>query len=179
MTQTLLTLVLWIPNDIVGDFIDTGPTGRPEPGDAFFPALLAGTLLILSTIQLLGAFLARGAPAPAAGKLTRDNFKFLIGFYAIVLAGLAVMYGFGPLTVKVLRLAGAMDATYRQLVDTVPYKYLGYLAGGFCMTTGLIYRAEGRLRWRAVFAVVAVITLSVLIFDVLLTNVQLPPNADF
>jgi len=181
LTASLLTLVVWIPNDIVGGFIDTGLTGKPEPGDAFFPMLLAGTLLILSAVQLLSAAMNRAVrdPDSGIGKISPENLKFLFVFYAIVLGGLTVMYWLGPLTVKALRITGVIDFTYRQLVDTPPYKYLGYLVGGFLMTAGLIFRAEGKLRRRAILAVVIVLTLSVLIFDVLLNNVQLPPNADF
>ena len=181
LTASLLTLVVWIPNDIVGGFIDTGLTGKPEPGDAFFPMLLAGTLLILSAVQLLSAAMNRAVrdADSGIGKISPENLKFLFVFYAIVLGGLTVMYWLGPLTVKALRITGVIDLTYRQLVDTPPYKYLGYLVGGFLMTVGLIFRAEGKLRRRAILAVVIVLTLSVLIFDVLLNNVQLPPNADF
>lgn len=180
-TAALLTLLVWIPNDIVGGFIDTGPTGKPQPGDAFFPTLLAGTLLILSAIQLLSAAMNRAVQDEDSGfgKLVPENLKFLFVFYATVLFGLTLMYWLGPLTVDTLRMTGVVDLTYRQLVDTPPYKYLGYLVGGFFMTVGLIRRAEGKLRRRALVAVVIVLTMSVLIFDVLLNNVQLPPNADF
>ena len=181
LTSALLALLVWIPNDVVSGFIDTRPTGQAEPGDAFFPMLLAGTLLVLSAVQLLSAALNRTAPDAESGngRIRPENLKFLIIFYAIVLGGLTIMYWLGPLTVKALQMTGIIDLTYRQLIDTRPYKYLGYLAGGFLLTVGLIWRAEGRLRRRAIVAVVIVLTASVLIFDVLLNNVQLPPNADF
>jgi hypothetical protein len=177
----VLMLTVWIPNDMLGGFIDTGPTGQPEPGDAFFPTLVACTLLVLSLIQLLNALINRPRPDSdrRIGKLTPQDFRFLSVFYVIVLSGLTAMYWFGPLTVEALRAAGVIDSTYRQLIDTPPYKYLGYLVGGFGMTCGLIYMAEKRLRWRAIAAVVVVLAASILIFDVLLSNVQLPPNADF
>lgn len=181
LTAALLTLFLWIPNDIVGGFIVAGPTGRPEPGDAFFPILLTSTLLILSVVQLLGEVFKRprAEAEPDIGTLTPDNLRFLLIFYAIALAGLAIMYWLGPLSTDLLRAAGIIDATYRQLVDTVPYKYIGYLSGGFLMTFGLIVWAEGKLRWLSLFTVIITLAVSVLIFDILLTNVPLPPNADF
>jgi hypothetical protein len=150
----------------------------PEPGDAFFPVILAGMLLVLSAAQLLGALFGRRPQAPS-GKLTAENLKFLFLFYAIVLIALTVMYWLGPLVVETLRSMGAIDQTYRQLVDTRPYKYLGYVAGGFIMSVGLIAWAEGRVRRTAVLSVVIVQALLIFILDVLLRNIQLPPNADF
>ncbi len=174
----LLSLLVWFPNDINGGFIVINQIGKPEPGDAFFPTILAGMLLVLSAGQLLSAVLSRKPQTPS-GKLTPDNLKFLFVFYAIVIIGLITMYWLGPLVVDGLRAIGVIDHTYRQLVDTVPYKYLGYVVGGFIMTLGLIVRAEGVIRPRAVLTVVIVIASLIFILDILLHNIQLPPNADF
>jgi hypothetical protein len=181
LTAALLALFVWFPNDIVGGFIEQNYAGKSEPGDAFFPFLLASALLVLSAVQLLGALVQRANRDRDAGigKLTPANLKFLLLFYAIVVTGLTVMYWLGPLTTEALRAFGFIDQTYRQLVDTAPYKYLGYLAGGFLMTFGLITWAEGKVRPRAVFTVILVLAVSVLIFDILLNNIQLPPNADY
>lgn len=173
-----ITLLIWIPNDIKGGFIEINQIGKPEPGDAFFPIILASLMLVLSTGQLVGAVLS-SKPQEASGKLTAHNLKFLFLFYTIVLAGLTVMYWLGPLIVDALRLAGVIDSTYRQLADTAPYKYLGYVAGGFLMTTGLIAWAEGAIRPQAVLTVAIVIGTLILVLDILLYNIQIPPNADF
>lgn len=181
LAAALAALLLWFPSDIKGGFVETNFAGRLEPGDAFFPVLLASTLLVLSLVQLLGAVIDRTQEGPDTpiGKLTPDNFRFLLWFCVIVLAGLAVMYWLGPLTTGLLRVLGIIDQSYRQLVDTAPYKYLGYVVGGFVMTVGLITLAEGKLRSRAILTVVIVLFLLVFIFDILLKNIQLPPNADF
>ena len=178
LVSALLALTVWFPNDIKGGFIDLNQVGKPEPGDAFFPVILASMLLVLSAAQLLGALFGRKPQAPS-GKLTAENLKFLVVFYAIVLIGLTVMYWLGPLVVETLRSMGTIDQTYRQLVDTRPYKYLGYVTGGFIMSIGLIVWAEGGVRRSAVLSVVIVQALLILILDVLLRNMQLPPNADF
>ena len=177
----LLALLVWFPNDITGGFVETNFVGKIEPGDAFFPVLLAGTILVLSGFHFLRAMFSRGARDSAArsGRLTRENLRFLVLFHIIVIAGLAVMYWLGPLTVSLANLAGITDLSYRQLVDTVPYKYVGYVAGGFLMTASLITWTEGGLQRRSLFTVLAVIAASILVFDVLLNNVQLPPNADY
>jgi hypothetical protein len=178
LAAALVSLFLWFPNDIRGGFIDINQVGKPEPGDAFFPVLLAVLLLALGAGQLLFALFGREPRAPP-GRLTPDNLKFLAGSYAIVAAGLAVMYWLGPLVVEALRALEATERTYRQLTDTVPYKYLGYVVGGILMAVGLIVRVEGLVRPRAVLAVVVVLTLLVVVLDVLLYNIQLPPNADY
>ena len=178
LIAALLTLLVWIPIDIKGGFIEINQIGKPEPGDAFFPIILTSLLLVLSIGQLVGALFSR-KPKPASGRLTPDNLKFLFLFYAVVLTGLTVMYWLGPLAVETLRAAGIIDNTYRQLVDTAPYKYLGYVTGGFGMTMALIIWAEGKIRLRSVLTVVIVLALIILLLDIILHNIQLPPNADF
>ena len=178
LVAALLTLLVWIPGDIKGGFIENNQMGKPEPGDAFFPIILTGLMLVLSAGQLLSA-LFNHRPQPASSALTPGNLKFLGLFYAIVFAGLTIMYWLGPVVVETLRAAGLIDNTYRQLVDTPPYKYLGYVAGGFLMTTGLIIWDEGSMRPRSMLTVVIVLACLILLLDIALHNIQLPPNADF
>lgn len=177
----LLALFAWFPLDIRGGFVETDHAGKLAPGDAFFPVILTCTILVLAGLSVIGNLLWRRQQDDDAssGGLTRANLVFLAAFHAIVVAGLAIMYWLGPLVVALLDALGTMDLTYRQLVDTAPYKYIGYAAGGFLMTAGLIAWSEGRLTRRAVFTVLTVIAACVVIFDVLLINVQLPPNADY
>ena len=89
------------------------------------------------------------------------------------------MYWLGPLTVAAMDAIGLLEGTYRNFSDTVPYKYLGYLAGGAVMTLALIGWVEGRLRSTAAMIVIGVLAVAILLFDVALKNVLLPPNADF
>lgn len=177
LVAALAALFIWFPLDIKGGFIQTDLAGKPEPGDAFFPTLLAATLAILGFLQISTSLLAGGRTS-SESRLSLENLKFLGQFLAIVAAGLAAMYWLGPLVADALGKAGLIDKSYRELVDTVPYKYIGYLAGGLGMTTALIAWTEGRLRPRAVAIVIAVLVVSVVIFDILLDNILLPPNAD-
>ncbi len=182
LAASLLALFVWFPLDIKGGFIQTNLTGNLEPGDAFFPILLAAALVALSLLQIVAAIFNRqssiGGETDEAGQLSIRNLKFLACFSAILIAGLTIMFWFGPLVTATLGAMGLIDQSYRQLVDTVPYKYLGYLVGGFAMTTALVWWTEGRLRPRAVYTVVAVLAACILIFDILLDNILLPPNAD-
>lgn len=178
---SLLAIFVWFPADIRGGFIHVNVTGKAEPGDAFFPILLSATLAILSALQVIISLL-RGSPPITPGeqgRLTRDNLVFLAGFLAICVTGLAVMYGLGPVTAWTLQKFGLLDVGYRYLTDTAPYKYLGYVVGGISMTVALIAWTEGRVRLVSVLTVVIVLTTMILIFDQLLANVLLPPNAEF
>lgn len=181
LAGALLALFVWFPADIRGGFFHTNAVGRREPGDAFFPIILASTLAVLSAIQLVLAVL-RPRPqtddAPQA-RLTTHNLKFLATFLAFTGAGLAIMYWLGPLTVSAMQALGLTEADYRNLTDTAPYKYLGYVVGGFLMTVGLIVWSEGRVRRGALITVVAVLATAIVVFDVVLNNVLLPPNAEF
>lgn len=178
---SLLALFVWFPADIPTGFFFINAIGREEPGDAFFPIMLAVLLAILSSIQLVFAiFKGRPTdddePTPA---LKLRNFKFLFIFMLISFAGFATMYWLGPLTVSALNAIGMLDAEYRNLTDTAPYKYIGYVVGGFLMTIALIAWTEGHIRPRSVFTVLLTLVVAIIIFDVVLKNVLLPPNADF
>lgn len=179
LAGSLLALLVWFPADIRGGFFHVNAIGRSEPGDAFFPILLAATLVTLSVVQLTAAILR---PPPAGEprlRLTVRNMRFLALFVAITAAGLAIMFWLGPVVVWGMQALGLTEAEYRHLTDTAPYKYIGYVVGGFLMTVGLIVWGEGRIRRVGLVTVIVVLATAIVIFDVLLTNVLLPPNAEF
>ena len=179
----LTALFVWFPLDIRGAFIEAGISGKRQPGDAFFPVLLACGIVALSALHLVASLFRRGPvddeDTAERGRLSPANLKFLVMFHAIVLAGMATMYWLGPLVVGLLNGLGAVDASYRQLVDTPPYKYIGYVVGGGTMTLALIGWAERGVSRRHIVTVALVILAVIFIFDGLLNNVQLPPNADY
>lgn len=177
----LWALFMWFPVDIPTGFFFVNSIGREEPGDAFFPIILASLLAGLSAIQIILSWRNRrsNAEADETGRITLLNLKFLAIFLAVVGTGLGFMYWLGPLTITVLNAAGLLDGTYRNFSDTAPYKYLGYVAGGAVMTLALIIWAERRVRPVAVITVTGVLVVAILLFDVALRNVLLPPNADF
>ncbi|MEM6678070.1 MAG: hypothetical protein AAF675_09375 [Pseudomonadota bacterium] len=175
----LLALFVWFPNDIQTGFIFTNAIGRVEPGDAFFPVLLGVTLAALGAVQIVVALMRRRPAEMPAQRLTSANLRFLAELLGIVLAGLAVMYWLGPLVVTAFNALGLLEGSYRLYTDTAPYKYLGFVVGGSGMTLALIWRTEGRLRLASILSVVLVLLAAILIFDILLKNVLLPPNAEF
>ena len=178
----ILALFVWFPRDIIGSFIETNQVGKVGPGDAFFPVLLASAILGLSIVHLVATLWQRRSGDDTAitiGKLSSANIWFLVRFHLIVLAALFIMYVLGPLVVSAINAVFGSELKYKALVDTIPYKYIGYAVGGCLLTLPLIAWAEGSLRIRSIVIVLATIIASILIFDVLLSNVQLPPNADY
>lgn len=185
LAAALAAVLLWFPNDIRGGFMEDGLAGKRQPGDAFFPVLLALALAALAGAHIVLALRGRRVRPPApgtdpqAGRLSAHNLGFLAGVHLVVFVALALMYWLGPALSAAMRAAGLIELDYRQLSDTAPYKYLGYLAGGFAMTASLIAWAEGRVRARALLTVAVVLGALLLLFDIVLDNVQLPPNADW
>ena len=177
----LLALFVWFPRDITGGFVEVKHVGKIGPGDAFFPVLLACAILALSLIDLITVLVrsARGNHPGDMGELTFANILFLARFHVAVLLGLLVMYVLGPTVVAVQNILTGEISQYRQLVDTVPYKYIGFVAGALLMVLPTIAWAEGRWSVRAVLIVLLVVLVMIVAFDVMLKNVQLPPNADY
>lgn len=111
----------------------------------------------------------------ATNVISVRNLVFLTILAALIGGSLALMFWLGPLAVW---LSGT-DATYRQLVDSAPYKYIGIVIGGFALTFAIITWAEGRIKRRSAIVSVLLLIVLIVIFDVMLTNIQLPPNADY
>jgi hypothetical protein len=63
--------------------------------------------------------------------------------------------------------------------STFPWKYIGFVLGGFTLVFGLTSLIEGRLSWvRVISSLLAVLGL-ILIFDLPFDTILLPPNGDF
>ena len=172
-----IVVLIWVPHDIKGAFLETTRAGKPDPGDAFFPVLLGIMIGVISLLQILSAFLRSQEDRDPShyARLRPVNMRFLAIFTSILAVSIGVLFWTGPLFVWIFE----TGVTYRQMVDTAPYKYIGLSLGGFLMTFTFIAWAEGRLRWRSAVVSVALIAFLILIFDGLLDNIQLPPNADF
>ena len=114
-----------------------------RPVTRSFPTLLACGILVLGLVQV-GAALAAGrlvesqlveSRVETVGRLGRANLAFLAAFLAVFAVGIALMALSGPLLAE---WSGARP--YRQLSDTAPWKWIGFLLGGFLLG----YRAGGR-----------------------------------
>ena len=113
-----------------------------------------------------------------AGGLSPSNISFLVKLFAFIVVSMALMEWVGPLTADALRAAGHDVGTYRQLVATVPYKYLGFIAGGLVMVIGLTALIEGRITRAGVVTAVFTIAVLIIVYDVPFDSLLLPPNGD-
>lgn len=167
----VIALLVWFPNDIRGGFTELSPGGDIAPGDAFFPTLLTLGILTLGMLQVAVALRTRSKPSE--GRIERCNILFLAGFLAVFFIGIGVMQAAGPLLVAL------MDAgSYRALSDTVPWKYVGFVFGALIVGLAPLLAVERRLRLKPALVVLAAIVVLILVFDVLLADIRLPPNAN-
>lgn len=175
-----LCLTVWFPRDIGSGFLQQNLTGRTVPGDAFFPVLLVGLMIPLALLLVLSQ-LRGGTPrgGEAVGRVSADNLLFLLRATLLVAAGLAVISWTGPLLVWLTNLAGlTAHSGYRAVSATFPYDVSGFFVGGTLLSAGFIHTARHTLRPRDVLIAALTTALLILIFDGLLENIQLPPNAD-
>lgn len=178
-SASLLTLFVWIPIDIETGVIETFRR-RTTIGDAMAPTLSAAAILVISIVMGVAAVLrAKRIGGPPEAGPDRRGYKFLLLIAVPMVLGLVLMVYTGPLVVEAINAFGGEIGTYRQLKAAFPYKYLGYLVGGFVIAFGVIGVVENKATqsaaWIAALAVLALI----LLYDVPFDNILLPPNGDF
>ena len=167
-------LGLWIPADVETGIVETFRR-RTTIGDAMAPTAAAAGMLA-AALALGCAALLR--PRPAADSPDRNSLLFVVRIAAAIGAGLVLMVHAGPLAVDAVNALGGEIGSYRELRDTFPYKFLGYVLGGSVMVGGMIAVIEQRLSATALAAAaLAALALAVL-YDVPFDDLLLPPNGD-
>ncbi|MFT5507299.1 MAG: hypothetical protein ACI89J_000363 [Hyphomicrobiaceae bacterium] len=177
IAASLLTLFVWIPNDIESGVL-IEERRSIDVGDALAPTAAAIAVLITSIALLLSSLLAnRNAVSsePPVG-VSRSNLISIVTMALLLIVSLQLMVWGGPLTVKVLQSVGVALPEYRLLTDTIPYKYVGFVVGGFTLVCGLITWIEGRTGWRVVFTAIAAVVVLIIVYDVPFDSLLLPPN---
>ena len=89
------------------------------------------------------------------------------------------MYWAGPLALGLFGPSGEEAATYRQMRSTLPWKYIGYILGGFTLVFGVTSLIEGRITLRRAISSILAVAFLILLFDVPFDTILLPPNGDF
>ena len=170
----LATLVFWIPADIETGVVETFRR-RVIIGDA-----LAPTVVAIAMLAVAGLFAATELLRPRRESAPFDGQSalFILRVAVAIGAGLALMVYTGPLTVDAINALGGEIGSYRQLRDTVPYKYLGYLAGGTVMVGGIVAVVEQRLARSAAVAAGLAVLVHIVLYDLPFDDVLLPPNGD-
>ena len=179
LVASAVTLLWWIPNDV-----ETGVLVEERRsvvvGDAMAPTLAAIGILILSLALTLSSVFGRQTDkedvVEYAIGLTPENLGNLAAIALVVIASMACMVWCGPLAVKALQSAGVALPEYRLLIDTIPYKYIGFAIGGFILVLGLISWIEGRVRARAILTAIATVVVLIVVYDVPFDSLLLPPN---
>lgn len=170
----LATLFFWIPADIESGVVETFRR-RTTIGDALAPTVVTiGMLAVAGLLAATALLRPRREDAP----FDRQSALFIVRIAAAIGFALVLMVYTGPLTVDAINALGGDIGSYRQLRDTVPYKYLGYLAGGTVMVGGLIAAVEQRLTRGATAAAVLATVILVMLYDLPFDDVLLPPNGD-
>lgn len=169
-----LILFVWIPMDINSGMIDTYRR-QTYLGDAFLPSVVAAGMLITAVCQIVLVWFRRNDPSEDR-LFDHVTFTFFAMFAAIMGVSLSVMFWAGPVVWDML---GDGERSYRQMRDTVPWKYAGYVLGGLVMVGGIITLLEGSLRTRTLVIAGGFIALLILIFDLPFDTILLPPNGDW
>ena len=162
-----LILFVWIPLDVETGWIEK-VRSQIVIGDAMAPSLAALVLMIGGLLTMLQSWRTQGDV-----RVNIDSLKFIALLLVLLGLSMAVMRWAGPLTAQIFQ------ADYRNLRDTVPWKYIGYVLGGVLMIFGLVGTMEHRLRWRVLIISIVAVLAMMLVYDLPFENLLLPPNGDF
>ena len=179
MAFALVTLLLWIPSGVETGVIEE-VRRQTVIGDTMAPAVwsiglgLLGALLAASSLMKL----REGSAGAPTGGPTWANMRYLALLLVIVLGALVLMMVAGPAVVKVAQALGSEVDNYRAMRATRPWKYIGYLAGGFVMIFGLMTTIARQLSWRLALIAAAAVVVMALAYDLPFKNLLLPPNGD-
>lgn len=147
-------------------------------GDAMLPMVAGGGILLFSVAHLM-LQLHRQSQAEDQPPFDRATILFFVNFGGVLALSLALMFWAGPLALSLFGPTGDEPVTYRQMRSTFPWKYIGFVLGGFTLVFGLTSLIEGRIRWVRVFSAILTVLALIFIFDVPFDTTLLPPNGDF
>ena len=159
-------VVVWAPLDSETGLVEK-VRGRWTLGDALAPTV-AGTLLIAAG----GALLAGALRRPAPPSMRRSNLGYLASFVACTGLALVVMRFAGPLAAELT------VGDYRPLRNEIPWKYIGFVAGGGLLVFSLSALVERRLGITRLVLAIAIALVLALLYDLPFEDLLLPPNGD-
>ena len=176
---SLITLFVWIPNDI-----ETGVVEKFRRqitiGDAMAPTMVAWAILFVSMALLINAILSsRALRALENSAMDVQSFIFLFKLTFIIFIAFLLMLYSGPLLVEFANLMNGENNSYRLLKGSLPYKYIGYILGGFIMIFGSIGLVENKFSANGAWLSVIAVAVLTFIYDVPFDNLLLPPNGDY
>jgi len=168
----LAALLLWLPNDVDSGLVEK-VRRRYQIGDMLAPAMALA-------IMLLGAvWLLLSRDRKPVGEIIGPG-RALLMFLLIVALSFLLMRWSGPAAVWLGASAGLVEpgTGYRPLRDTLPWKFIGFLAGGTVMIWALSALADGGWTWRRLVTAFLVTLVIGAAFDLPFEDLVLPPNGD-
>ena len=166
----LVVLFIWIPSDISTGIIDVWRR-NVRIGDAMLPTFAAIGILLASGAIGLRAVLRLGQSS-----FRKIELRFLCWCVAILTVAMALMMWTGPLLASIW---SDESAGYRVLRAQSPWKYAGFIVGGFVLVYAFISFANHRFSWRfGTIALIATVAIAAF-YDLPFNNLILPPNGDF
>ena len=176
-----ICLLVWFPRDIGSGFLEKNLTGRIVPGDSFFPVVLVGLMVPLALLLLFSQISAarKHVEGELVGHIGAGNLVFLMRATFLIAVSLLMMKLSGPALVWFTNALGISDHSgYRAVSATFPYSVFGFFLGGTLLTCGFIQTIRHRLTPFDVLISAVTTLVLILIFNGLLDDIQLPPNAD-
>lgn len=161
----LIVACVWVPMDISTGVVEKVRRATVL-GDSMGP-VIAACVIFLGGVMLLAS------PAQDTPALSRQNVVWIGLLLGALTVSLLLMRWLGPALAMLLA-----DQPYRNLRSTLPWTYLGYVAGGGFMVFALTSLAANRPAWR--FALIGLVTALAfaLLYDLPFDDLLLPPNGD-
>lgn len=173
---SLLAVFVWVPFDS-----ETPPIyefrRQTYIGDAMLPMVAAAGIAICAAVHLILSWRRQHKETDAPFDTLSVIFFAL--FFGIIALSFLLMYWAGPLALALFGPSGEEAATYRQMRSTLPWKYIGYILGGFTLVFGVTSLIEGRITLRRAISSILAVAFLILLFDVPFDTILLPPNGDF
>ena len=173
LALAIVAVTVWFPYDIAGSFMQKTLTGRVQPGDAFYPIVLAALLGLLGAIQMLASLRKTGERT--SGELSLENLRFLIGLCAFLAISALLCYGLAPWLAETVN----GGRPYRLLRDTAPWKFLGFGLAAPALIWPMVVLSERRVSLRGAIFVAVFVAILLVVFGMALPDTFLPPNAEY
>lgn len=168
-----LLVFVWVPLDVDSGYIEK-VRRQISIGDALAPTV-AGAFLLIGGLGLL---LFGGKRGEIEEPIDFLALRFAGLLFAVYFVSFLAMLFVGPLAVLVFSLLSGAEQEYRLLRDTVPWKYLGFVAGGTLAVTTTVSLLEGRFTLRALLVGLVAVAAMIAIYDLPFDDLLLPPNGD-
>lgn len=174
---SLIALFLWVPFDS-----ETPPiyTFRRQTyiGDAMLPMVAAAGIAICALVHVLLSYLRKDHKG-GGNPFDPQTAIFFGIFGAICIVSFVLMFWSGAAAVALFAQTGDETVTYRQMRGALPWKYIGFVLGGFTLVFGITSLIEGGFNAKRVLSSILAVVALIVLFDVPFDTILLPPNGDF